>query len=56
MPDENAFANALLEELQQQRNEALNRLAKSEANNIVLVAEIARLEARVVELEQGEDK
>ncbi len=43
MSDDNMLINELLAALQRQRDEALNKLAKSEANHAVLVADMAKL-------------
>ena len=43
MADGTELANALLEVLQRQRNDALNRLAQAEANNAMLTVEIGKL-------------
>ncbi len=46
------FVNALLQAVQRQRDEALNKLAQAEANNAVLAAEIAKLREAVKETEE----
>ncbi len=44
MPNDTNVVNALLASLQQQRNDALNKLAHAEARNIVLTAKLAEVQ------------
>ena len=48
-----AVGNALLAALQRQRDEALNRLAHTEANNTVLQAQNAALIVKIKEMEDA---
>lgn len=52
MPNNTAFANALLVALQRQRNAAQDLCAKAEANNAVFEADNARLAAENAELRE----
>ncbi len=56
MPDNNAFANALLAALQRQRNAAQDLCARAEANVAVLEEDNARLAAENAKLREGPKK
>ncbi len=49
------FVNALWQAVRRQRNEALDKLAQAEANNVVLAAQIATLRSEAKDQKEEQE-